>query len=140
MRAMLLGSCLCKGIRFQISGTHSKVIVCHCSLCRKTSGTSSASYIVTGYDQLTWLSGQDLVKSGAKHSFCRECGAHAPDANPRKTLYMVPPGILDDNPKLAVGEHIFVGSKAHWDVLGDDGALRFDEGSSGPPPPRDQIA
>ena len=103
-------------------------------------GHHSASYIVTGYDQLTWLSGQDLVKSGAKHSFCRECGAHAPDANPRKTLYMVPPGILDDNPKLAVGEHIFVGSKAHWDVLGDDGALRFDEGSSGPPPPRDQIA
>ena len=61
---MLLGSCLCKGIRFQISGTHSKVIVCPCSLCRK------------------------------------------PDANPRKTLYMVPAGILDDNPKLTVGEHI----------------------------------
>jgi len=46
---------------------------------------------------------------------------------------MVPAGILDDNPKLAVGEHIFVGSKAHWDVLGEDGAPRFDEGSSGPP-------
>jgi hypothetical protein len=133
---MLLGRCLCKGIRFEISGTHSKVIVCHCSLCRKTSGISSASYIVTGYDQLTWLSGQELVKSGPKHSFCRECGAHAPDSNPRKTVYMVPAGILE----LTVGEHIFVGSKAHWDVLSDDGAPRFEEGSSGPPPPRDQIA
>ena len=137
---MLTGSCLCKGIRFQISGTHSKVIVCHCSLRRKTSGTSSAAYIVTGYDQLTWLSGQDLVKSGPKHSFCRECGAHAPDSNPRKTVYLVPAGILDDNPKLTVGEHIFVGSKAHWEVLGDDGAPRYDEGSFGPLPPRDQIA
>jgi hypothetical protein len=126
---MLTGSCLCKGIRFEISGAHSKVIVCHCSLCRKTSGTSSAAYIVIGYHQLTWLSGQDLVKSGPKHSFCRECGA-----------FMVPPGILDDNPKLSVGEHIFVGSKAHWEALGDDGAPRFDEGNSGPPAPRDQIA
>ena len=53
---------------------------------------------------------------------------------------MVPPGIPDDNPKLTVGEHIFVGSKAHWDVLGDDGAPQYEEGSSGPPPPRDQIA
>ncbi len=84
---MLTGSCLCKSIRFEISGTHSKVIVCHCSLCRKTSGSSSAAYIVIGYDELTWLSGQELVKSGPKHSFCRECGAHAPDSNPRKTLY-----------------------------------------------------
>jgi hypothetical protein len=83
---MLVGSCLCKGIRFQIAGAHSKVIVCHCSLCRKTSGTSSAAYIVIGYDQLTWLSGQDLVKSGPKHSFCRECGAHAPDSNSRKIV------------------------------------------------------
>ena len=82
---MLTGSCLCKSIRFEISGTHSKVIVCHCSLCRKTSGSSSAAYIVIGYDELTWLSGQELVKSGPKHSFCRECGAHAPDSNPRKT-------------------------------------------------------
>jgi hypothetical protein len=33
-----------------------------------------------------------------------------------------------------------VGSKAHWDVLGDDGAPRYEEGSLGPSPPHDQIA
>jgi len=35
------------------------------------------------------------------------CGAHAPDSNPRKTLYVVPVGILDENPELLVGRHIF---------------------------------
>ncbi len=70
----------------------------------------------------------------------RTCGAHAPDANARKTAYVVPAGILDDDPSLVVGEHIFVGSKAHWEVLGDDGAPCFDAGSSGPPIALDQQA
>jgi hypothetical protein len=137
---MLKGSCLCGGMRFEITGTHSKVSICHCSLCRKTSGTGSSAAIVVGYDQLNWLSGLDLVTSGPKHSFCRVCGAHAPDSNPRKTLYVVPVGILDDNPELLVGQHIFVGSKARWDVIGEDGARQFDEASTEPPLPRDQVA
>jgi hypothetical protein len=79
------------------------------------------------------------VKSGPKHAFCRECGAPAPDSNPRKMVYLVPAGIPDDDPRLTVGEHIFVGSKAYWDVIGDDSAPRFDAGSPGPPP-LDQMA
>jgi hypothetical protein len=52
-------------------------------------------------------------------------------------VYVVPVGILDDNPKLLVGQHIFVGSKAQWDVIGEDGELQFKEDSSEPPLPRD---
>ena len=137
---MLKGSCLCQGMRFEITGTHSKVRICHCSLCRKTSGTGSSAAIVVAYDQLTWLAGQELVTSGPKHSFCRVCGAHAPDSNPRKTVYVVPVGVLDGNPNLLVAQHIYVGSKAHWDAIGEDGAPRFDEGSPNPPLPRDQIS
>jgi len=43
---MLKGSCLCGGIRFEITGMHSKVVVCHCSGCRKTSGAGSAAQVV----------------------------------------------------------------------------------------------
>jgi hypothetical protein len=135
---MLKGSCLCGNMRFEINGMHSKVSICHCSLCRKTSGTGSSAAIVVAYDDLKWLSGLELVANGPKHSFCRACGAHAPDSNPRKTLYVVPVGILDDNPKLLVGRHIFVGSKAHWDVIGEDGASQFEEDSPEPPLLRDQ--
>jgi hypothetical protein len=95
---------------------------------------------VVGYDQLNWLSGLDLVTNGPKHSFCRVCGAYAPDSNPRKTLYVVPVGILDDNPELLVGPHIFVDSKARWDVIGEDGARQFEGASTEPPLPRDQVA
>jgi hypothetical protein len=137
---VLKGSCLCGGMRFEITGMHSKVSICHCSLCRRTSGTGSSAAIVVGYDQLNWLSGLDLVTNGPKHSFCRVCGAYAPDSNPRKTLYVVPVGILDDNPELLVGPHIFVDSKARWDVIGEDGARQFEGASTEPPLPRDQVA
>jgi hypothetical protein len=59
-----------------------------------------------------------------------------PDLNPGKTVYDVPVGCVDGHPKLLVGDHIFVGSKASWDVIGDDGAPRYEE--SGPPLARDQ--
>jgi hypothetical protein len=127
-------------MRFEITGMHSKVSICRCSLCRRTSGTGSSAAIVVGYDQLNWLSGLDLVTNGPKHSFCRVCGAYAPDSNPRKTLYVVPVGILDDNPELLVGPHIFVDSKARWDVIGEDGARQFEGASTEPPLPRDQVA
>ena len=118
---------------------HSKVVVCHCSRCRKTSGAGSAAQVVVKYDDLLWLSGEDLVVNVPKHAFCR-VRRSAPDANLRKTVYIVPAGILDDKPKLVVGEHIFVGSKAHWEVLGADGAARFNAGSLGTPNVLDQQA
>ena len=52
-------------------------------------------------------------------------------------MYAVPVGLLDDDPALAFGDHIYVGYKANWDVIGDD-APQFDE--DGPPRPRDQVA
>src|SRR5262245_60277645 len=54
------------------------------------------------------LAAPELVTNGPKHSFCRVCNAHGPDSNVRKTVYVVPVGVLDENPKLVIGQHIFV--------------------------------
>jgi len=59
-----------------------------------------------------------------------------PDLNPRRTVYDIPVGCLDDNPILLVSDHSFVGSKAGWEVIGPDGAPQFEE--DGPPLARDQ--
>ena len=139
---MLKGSCLCGGIQFEITGTHSKIGACHCSLCRKRSGVGSTAVITTSFDQLRWLTGEDLVttferRSGYGSAFCRVCGSPAPDSDREQTMYAIPVGLLDDNPPLAFGDHIYVGSKASWDVIGDD-APQFAE--DGPPRPSDQVA
>jgi hypothetical protein len=139
---MIRGSCLCGAVRFEIEGLHSKIGVCHCSLCRKASGVSSTAVLALSATNLRWVSGQDAITqyerpSGYGTSFCRVCGSPAPDPDNRRTMYRVPVGLLDDNPPLPVGDHIYVGSKAAWDEIGDT-APQFQ--GDGPDRPRDQQA
>jgi hypothetical protein len=138
---MLKGSCLCGGIQFEVRGRHSKIGACHCSLCRKCSGVGSTASIAISFEQLTWISGQDLVgtferPSGYGTAFCRVCGSPAPDTDRGQTMYTVPVGLLDGDPDLQFGDHIYVGSRARWDVIGDS-APQY-EGGDAPPRLRDQ--
>lgn len=131
---MIEGSCLCKGVRFRIVGRHSKISMCHCSLCLKTTGGGPASEISVERGGFLWLSGQELVAEGPKHSFCRVCGCHAPYplADGRVN---VPAGSLDGMPVIPVGRHIYIGSKASWDAVSEDGAACYAE--NGKPLPLD---
>lgn len=124
---MLKGSCLCKGVQFEIDGPHSRISRCHCSLCRKTTGGSpSAEIVVAGF---RWISGRDLVVDGPKHAFCRVCGAHTPyPVTAEASRYFVPVGSLDGDPPLQVAQHIFVGSRARWEAIGADGPLQYEAG------------
>jgi len=123
---MMDGSCLCKGIRFLIVGRHSDISMCHCSLCRKTTGGGPASEISVDRDAFVWLAGQELVSEGPKHSFCRNCGCHAPYPLADGKMN-VPVGALDGAPAIPIGRHIYVDSKASWDVISEDGAVRYPE-------------
>lgn len=139
---MLQGSCLCGGIRFEIAGRHSKIGLCHCSLCRKVSGVGSTAKIVMAFESLRWLSGTDLVAtytrpSGYGSAFCRVCGSPAPDSDDARTMVGVPVGLLDGNPPLEIGDHSYVASKASWDAIGDRAPQFADDG---PARPRDQAA
>jgi len=40
---MYTGTCLCGEVTVEISGSISSIIHCHCSLCRKNSGTAFAT-------------------------------------------------------------------------------------------------
>jgi len=122
---MLTGSCLCGGIRFEIGGPVTGIVQCHCSLCRKSSGTGSIATLRVRAEQLRWLSGEDLVRtfarpSGYGTSFCAVCGSPAPDPDAARAHYGIPAGLLDGEPGLRVIEHIFVDSKAQWDVIPGD--------------------
>ena len=129
---MIRGSCLCGSVKIEIEGRVSPVGHCHCSLCRKASGVGSNAVLLTSHRSLRWLSGEDQVASWSRPSgwsvaFCRTCGCPAPLRHPSGKLYWIPAGMLDDDPGVGVGQHIFVGSKAAWEVI-PEGAPRFDEG------------
>lgn len=136
---MLEASCLCGGIRVQVQGRHSGVAHCHCSRCRKVSGVGSYAHVIVPFGRLVWRGGEQLVTlfempSGFGTAFCRVCGSPAPDTDRGKTLYRIPVGMFDNDPAFTVIEHIFAGSKASWDVIGDDGTQFEGDG-----PPREDF-
>ena len=128
---MIHGSCLCGGVRFEFPRAVTPVGMCHCSLCRKASGTASNAVLLAPKVELRWLAGEALLQTftrptGWGTTFCRTCGAPMPHPHPSGGAYYVPAGCLDDDPGVAVGGHIFVGSKAPWDEISGS-APQFDE-------------
>lgn len=121
------GSCFCGKICFEISGDIPGLYQCHCSECRKTTGSSANAGFIFPETQLKWLSGQNNIKtfvkdSGYRVDFCKTCGSPAPNhTSVKPEMLWVPAGLLDDDSNLVIKNHIFVDSKANWDVIGGDG-------------------
>ena len=119
---MIQGSCLCGGVRFEITGKVSAIGQCHCSLCRKVSGTASNAALLTARASLRWTQGEELAQIYTRPTswtttFCRVCGSPLPLPHPNGKLFWVPAGLLDDDPDTRVEQHIYVGSKAPWDEI-----------------------
>ena len=117
------GSCLCGVVRFTFKAPQTAFRYCHCTRCRKASGSAHASNIFVPQGQLAWLAGEDLVNHfklpGAKTfavSFCSRCGSRVPHRIPERSEYLVPAGLLDNDPAMRPQHSIFWGSRALWYV------------------------
>lgn len=119
------GSCLCGGVRYEVSGELSRVSHCHCSMCRKAHGAAFGTYATVEAGGFQWLQGQGLVKTyrsspGVSRTFCGECGSTLQfivDGDPPKIDITL--GTLDGDAGIRPGYHIFVGSKAPWFEITD---------------------
>ncbi|MGD2032094.1 MAG: GFA family protein [Gammaproteobacteria bacterium] len=124
---MAVGECSCGGVAFEIKGDLLEVFVCHCSICRRSSGSNGMAVVVIDNDQFRWLRGKELVASWKKPDtdwqkwFCRICGAPLPGVNDETRMF-VPAGLISEGGEsLRVKHHIWVDSKAVWDEIGDTG-------------------
>lgn len=115
------GSCLCNQVRFELEGEFKNFFLCHCSYCRKGTGSSHASNLFASPGRLTWLAGEDQVKTynlpdtRHKRSFCLNCGSALPTVLKEGRLVMVPAGCLDDAVEVEPTAHLFYASRANWE-------------------------
>jgi hypothetical protein len=124
------GQCLCGAISFELVGEIPNLYQCHCSLCRKVTGSSANAALRVGRDQLNWSSGAELVgeyqtDTGFKSHFCSRCGSPLPNLTAQDTAWWVPVGLLEESDRLQVGAHLFVDSRASWDLVPESG-LHFE--------------
>ena len=128
---MYQGSCLCGEVVVEISGPISSIIHCHCSLCRKSSGTAFATNgfvqstdfaVIEGAHKLS----QFAFKPGRLRHFCRICGSPVFCSNAEvPSRIRIRLGILTSDITERPLSHNFYSSKANWEDL--DAALpRYD--------------
>ena len=115
------GSCLCGEVTYQYSGPVKVFQYCHCTRCRKFTGTAHASNIIIDPEQFEWLSGEDMIGryelAEAKHfatSFCKKCGSSLPWKTKSGKAHIVPVGTLDDDPDVKPIHNIYYVDKAPW--------------------------
>lgn len=115
------GQCLCGAVKFEINGTISSFHICYCSRCRHSTGSAHASNIFTEPENISWISGRDLIqrfelesaKSWAKQ-FCRVCGSGLPYINRAGTYLVVPAGSLNENIPITPDDRIFCEDRCTW--------------------------
>lgn len=121
MAEIASGSCLCGEVEYQISGNLGIFQYCHCSRCRKVSGSAHASNIFVRPEHFSWLKGESLVgkyePTDTKYfatAFCKNCGSSLPWASKGGKTVIVPAGTLNDHPGITPSQNIFFASKAPW--------------------------
>lgn len=117
----LTGGCLCGSIRYHITGSDGRFWHCHCSRCRKATGTGHASNVLLKPDDAEWTAGEEFLKRFKVPDarvfaavFCSNCGSPMPRIAPDMSIAVVPAGTLDHDPGLRPEARIFQDSKAPW--------------------------
>jgi len=119
----ITGSCLCGKVRYAVHGHFGIFQYCHCSRCRKFTGSAFSPGLIVPPDQFEWLAGEDNLgryeMPDARHyatSFCKTCGSSLPWKAQSGKSVVVPAGSLDGVPDIKPLQNVYVASKAPWYV------------------------
>ena len=128
----ITGECFCGEVKYQVDGKLRDARSCHCSRCRKAFSSQASAYALVEPQEFKWLSGEDLLTSyvgrhGFGLRFCSQCGSTICGII-NGTIHGVTLGCVNDDPEIELGKHIYVGSKAKWEVI-PEGVPQYKEGA-----------
>lgn len=124
------GECFCGGVSYSISGPLRDARSCHCSRCRKAFSSPASACAVVDPNHFEWKSGEELLtlyqnRQGFGLKFCGVCGSTLCGTY-NGEVHSVTLGCINGDPEIKIGRHIFVGSKAKWEVI-PEGVTQYDE-------------
>ena len=115
------GSCLCGSVSYQFHAPEYVFQYCHCSRCRKFTGSAHAANIIVNPKQFEWLGGEEMIgrfeHPEAKHfatCFCKQCGSSLPWISQGGDAVVIPAGTLDEDPGIKPSQNIFWKNRATW--------------------------
>ena len=133
MAGTIGGSCLCGGVRFEVTEPPVSAGYCHCTRCQRRTGTGAAASARIAPGSLRILAGEELIRSfvpdeGFAKEFCSACGSALWARNPQDPdVVAVRMGAFDADPGVRPSFRQFVAYAAPWEPIPDDGLPRFPE-------------
>ena len=127
----LTGKCLCGAVQYVVADEFGYALNCHCSNCRRATGSAFKPFAGIERGKLRVASGEDSLMmfgdpSAAHDAHCKACGSLLYSVVREGAFAHVTMGTLVDEPSIRPTAHIFVGSKGRWFTITDD-LPQFDE-------------
>jgi hypothetical protein len=120
----LSGKCFCGAVEYAVDDAFVYAANCHCSDCRRTTGSAFKPFAGIPREKLTVTQGSEgllIYGSSENHNaHCRACGSLLYSLVREAAWMHVAMGTLVDAPSIRPTHHIFVGSKAPWYDITDD--------------------
>ena len=118
------GRCYCGAVHYAVDGAFAYALNCHCSQCRRVTGSAFKPLAGITRDRLAVTEGADalLVMGTAlnNNTSCARCGSLLFSVVRDGAYVHVAMGTLVGEPGIRPTAHIFVGSKAVWFTITDD--------------------
>ena len=128
---MLTGRCSCGAVELEMEDAFHYAAYCHCSRCRRRSGSAFNALGGIELEKLRLRAGADQLARLAEgeegyYAHCKLCWSPLFAVIRRHTFAHVQLGILADPPSKRPDHHIQVASKAPWHEI-TDGLPQYDE-------------
>lgn len=121
---MLIGECYCRAVRYEVADAFGYALNCHCSDCRRTTGSAFKPFAGIEREKLSVVSGAHCMMiygdPTGHNAHCRLCGSLLYSLVRDGGFVHVAMGTLCDAPTIRPSAHIFVGSKAPWYAITDN--------------------
>ena len=116
---MLVGSCMCGSVAYEVDAPAGPIVHWHCRTCRKAHGSAFSSISVAPRADFRWTKGEGLLASfesspGKFRRFCSKCGSHILAERAGQPTVMLRLGCLDTLITDRPTAHIWRSDGASW--------------------------
>ena len=117
------GGCLCRSVRYRVTGVPLSSIICHCHSCRRASAAPSVAWLTFDVANFKVLSGElQCFRSspGVTRKFCAVCGSpitYESDRDPGSID--VTTVSLDDPNRFPPAREVWLEHKIAWEVTNE---------------------
>ncbi|MBI3524872.1 MAG: GFA family protein [Betaproteobacteria bacterium] len=120
---LLEGKCLCGAVRYTVKDEFVYALNCHCSKCRRATGSAFKPFAGIERHKLSIIEGKDTLlifgEVNAHDVHCKKCCSYLYSVVRDGAFVHVTMGTLADCPSIHPTAHIFVGSMAAWFTISD---------------------